>query len=95
MGSEPQSIFFAKCSIFLSSVSPCIVSMNNKFSPVVLWLDLSQYCKNIITIVLGVKGRPLGSAMIKGNLNGFHPVVNMIFRSWIVRLAILGGVSPG
>jgi hypothetical protein len=34
--------------------------MNNEFSPVALWLELSQWCKNIITIVLGVKGAPLG-----------------------------------
>jgi hypothetical protein len=47
MGSEPQSIFFAKRSTFLSSVSPCIVSMNNEFSPLVLWLELSQCCKDI------------------------------------------------
>jgi hypothetical protein len=59
MGSEPQSIFFAKSSTFLSIVSPCIVSMNNEFSPVVLRLELSQCCKDIITIVLGVKGAPL------------------------------------
>jgi hypothetical protein len=59
MGSEPQSVFFTKSSTFLSSVSPCIVSMNNAFSPVVLWLELSQCCKDIITIVLGVKGAPL------------------------------------
>jgi hypothetical protein len=59
MGSEPQSIFIAESSTFLSSVSPCIVSMNNEFSPVVLWLKLSQCCKDIITIVLGVKCAPL------------------------------------
>jgi hypothetical protein len=41
----------------LSSVSPCIVSMNNEFSPVVLWLELSQYYKDIITIVLGINSR--------------------------------------
>jgi hypothetical protein len=58
MGSEPPSIFFAKSSTLLSSVSPCIVSMNNKFSPIVLWLELSQCCKDIITIVLGVKDAP-------------------------------------
>jgi hypothetical protein len=33
--------------------------MNNEFSPVFLWLELSQCCKDIITIVLGVKGAPL------------------------------------
>jgi hypothetical protein len=56
MGSELQSIFFAKNSTFLSSVSPYIVSMNNEFSLVVLWLELSQCCKDIITIIFGVKG---------------------------------------
>jgi hypothetical protein len=59
MGSEPQSIFFAKSLAFLSSVIPCIVSMNNEFSPVVLWLELSQCCKDIIMMVIGVKGVPL------------------------------------
>jgi hypothetical protein len=59
MGSEPQSIFFAKSSTSLSSVSPYIVSMNNEFSPAVLWLELSHCCNDIITIVLGVKGVPL------------------------------------
>jgi hypothetical protein len=59
----------AKSSTFLSSVSPCIVSTNNEFSPVVLWLELSQYCKDVITRVLSVKGTPLGSTAIKGNLN--------------------------
>jgi hypothetical protein len=88
MGSEPQSIFFGKRSAFLSNVSPCIVSMNNEFSPVVLWLELSQCCKDIITIVLGVKGAPLGSATIKGKPNGFHAMVTMIFWSWIVCLAL-------
>jgi hypothetical protein len=59
MESEPQSIFFAKSSTFLSNVNFYIVGMNNEFSPVVLWLELSQCCKDIITIVLGVKGAPL------------------------------------
>jgi hypothetical protein len=59
MGSKRQSIFFAKSSTLLSSVSPCIVSTNNDFSSVVLWLELSQYCKDIITIVLGIIGAPL------------------------------------
>jgi hypothetical protein len=66
MGNEPQSIFFAKSSTFLSN---SIVSMNNKFSPIVLSLELSQCCKDVITRVLGVKGAPLGSTAIKGNLN--------------------------
>jgi hypothetical protein len=57
-GGEPQSIFFAKGSTFLSNMSPCIVSMNNEFSPVVLWLKLSQCCKDIITRVLGAKDAP-------------------------------------
>jgi hypothetical protein len=39
--------------------SSCVVSTNNNFSPVNLWLELSQCCKDIITIVLGVKGAPL------------------------------------
>jgi hypothetical protein len=59
MESEPQSIFFAKGSIFLSSVSPYIVSMNNEFSPFVLWLELSHGCKDIIRIAFDVKGAPL------------------------------------
>jgi hypothetical protein len=42
----------------LRSVSSCIVSMNNDFSPVVLWLELGKCCKDIITLVLGVKGAP-------------------------------------
>jgi hypothetical protein len=33
--------------------------------------------------------------MIKGNPNGFHVMGTMIFRSWIVGLALSGGVSPG
>jgi hypothetical protein len=33
--------------------------MNNEFSPIVLWLELSQWCKDIITILLGVKGAPI------------------------------------
>jgi hypothetical protein len=72
--------FLCKNLIFLSSVSPRIVSMNNEFSPVVLWLELSQYCKGIITIVLGVKGHPFWSATIKGNPNGFHAMVHRDFR---------------
>jgi hypothetical protein len=68
--------------------------MNNELSPVVLWLELSQCCKNIITIVLGVKGAPLGGATIEGNSNGFHAMVTVIFRSRIVCLPISGGVSP-
>jgi hypothetical protein len=95
MGSKPQSVSFTKSSTFLSNVSPCIVSMNNEFSPVVLWLELSQYCNDIIMIVLGVKGRPSGSATIKGNPDGFHAMVTMIFRSWPVCLALSGGISPG
>jgi hypothetical protein len=71
MGSEPQSIFFAKRSTFLISMSLCIVSMNNEFSPAFLWLELSHCCKDIITIVLGVKGVHLGSDTIKGNPDGF------------------------
>jgi hypothetical protein len=50
--------------------------MNNEFSPLVLWLELSQCCKDIITIVLGVKDAPLGSATVKGNSNGFHAMVS-------------------
>jgi hypothetical protein len=56
MGSEAQSIFFAKSSTVLSN---CIVSTNKEFSPVVLWLELSSCSKDIITIILGVKGAPL------------------------------------
>jgi hypothetical protein len=59
MGSELQSIFFAKSLTFLSSVSPCIVSMKNEFSPVVLWRELSQCRKDIIAILPGVKSAPL------------------------------------
>jgi hypothetical protein len=51
--------FLCKKFGILISVSPCIVSMNNEFSPVVLWLELSQCCADIIAIVLGVKGAPL------------------------------------
>jgi hypothetical protein len=66
-----------------------------RVSPVVLWLELSQCCKDIITIVLGVKVIPSGSATIKENPNGFYEMVIMIFRSWIVYHALSGGVSPG
>jgi hypothetical protein len=50
--------------------------MNNKFSPVVLWLELSQCCKDIITIVLSVKGAPLRKCHDQGKsqwipCNGF------------------------
>jgi hypothetical protein len=69
--------------------------MNNEFSPFFLWLELSQCCKDITTIVLGVKVLPLGSVTIKGNPNGFHAIVTMIFRSWIVCLALSGSVYPG
>jgi hypothetical protein len=58
---------------------PLHVIMNNEFSPVVLWLELSQCCKDIITIVLGIKGAPLGSATIEGNPNGFHAMVRRGF----------------
>jgi hypothetical protein len=51
--------FLRKKFTFLSNVSPCIVSMNDELASVVLWLKLSQCCKDIITIVLGVKGTPL------------------------------------
>jgi hypothetical protein len=87
--------FLRKSSTFLSNVSSCIVSMSNEFSPVVLWLELSQCCKNIIVIVLGVKGGPSESSRIKGNSNGFHAMVTMIFRSWIIYLALSSNVSPG
>jgi hypothetical protein len=43
----------------LRSVSPCIVGVNNDFSPVVLWLELGQCCKDIITLVLGIEDAPL------------------------------------
>jgi hypothetical protein len=84
MGSELQSIFFVNGSTFLSSASPCIVRMNNEFSPIVLWLELSQCCLDIITIVLDVKVRPLGSATIKGNPNGNHdfPILDRMPRSF-------------
>jgi hypothetical protein len=50
--------------------------MNNKFSSVVLWLELSQCCKDIITIVLDVKGAPLRKCRDQGKsqwipCNGF------------------------
>jgi hypothetical protein len=95
MGSEPQSIFFTKSSTFLSNVTPCIVSMNNEFSPVVLWLELSQYCKDIIMIVLGIKGDPLRKCHDQGKSQWIHAMIIMIFRSCIVCLALSGGVSPG
>jgi hypothetical protein len=65
--------FLRKSSTFLSN---CIVSMNNEFSPVVRWLELSQCCKDIITITLGVKGVPLGKCLIKGNPKGFQAMVS-------------------
>jgi hypothetical protein len=43
--------------------------MNNEFSPVVLWLELSQYCKDIITVVLGIKGAPLRKYHDQGKSN--------------------------
>jgi hypothetical protein len=50
--------------------------MNNEFFPVVLWPELSQYCKDIITIILGVKGAPLRKCHDQGKpqwilCNGF------------------------
>jgi hypothetical protein len=50
--------------------------MNNKFSPVVLWLELSQCCRDIIMIVLGVKGASLRKSHDQGKsqwipCNGF------------------------
>jgi hypothetical protein len=60
----------------LSSMSPCIVSMNNEFSPVVIWLELSQCCEDIIAIVLGVKGAPLRKCHGQGKSNGFHAMVS-------------------
>jgi hypothetical protein len=71
--------FLRKNSTFLSSVSPCIVSMNNEFSLLVLWLELSQCCKDIITIVLGVKDEPLRKCHDQGKsqwipCNGNHDV---------------------
>jgi hypothetical protein len=50
--------------------------MNNEFSSVVLWLELSQYYKDIITIVLGVKGALLRKCQDQGKsqwirCNGF------------------------
>jgi hypothetical protein len=36
----------------------------------------------------------LGSAKIKGNPNGSHAMVTLIFRFSIVCLALSGGVSP-
>jgi hypothetical protein len=89
MGREPQSIFFEKSSTFLSSVSPCIVSMNNEFSPIVPWLDLSQCCNDIITIVLGAKDAPLRKYHDQGKsqwipCNGTHdfPVLDRMPRSF-------------
>jgi hypothetical protein len=76
-----------KSSTFLSSVSFCIVSMNNEFSPVVLWLELSQWCNDIITIILGVKGVPLRrwhdqrkSQWIQCNANHDFPVPDRMHR---------------
>jgi hypothetical protein len=51
--------FLLKMFDILNSVSPFIVSMNNEFSPVVLWLALSQSYKDVIMIVLGVECAPL------------------------------------
>jgi hypothetical protein len=95
MGSEPQSIFFAKDATFLSIVGPYIVSMNNEFSPVVLWLELSQCCKDIITIVFGIKVAPLRKCHDQGKFQWIPYNGSMIFRSWIICLALSGGVSPG
>jgi hypothetical protein len=80
MGSEPQSIFSAKSSAFLSNVSVCIVSMNNEFSPVVLWLELSQCWKDIITIVFGVKGAPLRKCHDQWKSQWVHAIVRQVFR---------------
>jgi hypothetical protein len=43
MDGERAAVHFL-CKKFgiLINVSPCIVSMNNEFSPVILWLELSQ-----------------------------------------------------
>jgi hypothetical protein len=87
--------FLRKSSTFLSSVSPRIVSMNNEFSPVVLWLELSQGFKDIITIVLGVKDGPLRKCQDQGKSQWIPCNGTMIFRPWIVCLALSGGVSPG
>jgi hypothetical protein len=67
--------------------------MNKEFSPVVLWLELSQCCKDIITIIFGVKGAPLRKCHDQEKSNGFHAMVAVIFRSWIVCLTLSGGVS--
>jgi hypothetical protein len=87
MRCEPQSIFFAKGSTFLSSVSPCTVSMNNEFSPIVVWRELTQCYSDIITIVLGVNGTPLSKCYNQGKFrwilcNGNHdfPVLNRMPR---------------
>jgi hypothetical protein len=50
--------------------------MNDEFSPVVLWLELSQCYKDIIMIVLGVKLAPLRKCHDEGKsqwipCNGF------------------------
>jgi hypothetical protein len=95
MGSGPQFLFFAKSSTFLSSMNPCIVSGNIEFSPVVLWLELSQCCNDIITRIFGVKGAPLKKCHDQGKSQWIPCNGTMIFRPWIVYLALSGGVSPG
>jgi hypothetical protein len=46
-------------------------------------------------IVLGVKGTPLRKCYDQGKSQWIHVMVTVIFRSWIVCLALSGGVSPG
>jgi hypothetical protein len=69
--------------------------MNNEFSPVVLWLELSLCCKDIITIVLGVKGAPLRNCHDQGKSQWIPRNGNHDFPSWIADLVRSGGVSPG
>jgi hypothetical protein len=64
--------------------------MNNEFSPVVVWLELSQCCKNMITTVLGIQDTPLRKCHNQGKsqwirCNGFAK------RRWEVELKEIVG----
>jgi hypothetical protein len=63
--------------------------MNNEFSPVVLWLELSQCYKDIITIVLHVKSAPLRKCHDQGTsqwlpCNGFAKSIWKVLLTEIV-----------
>jgi hypothetical protein len=52
---EAEPIFLAESSAFSDGVGSCVVSMNNKSLSINLGAEGKKFCKNINTVILGMK----------------------------------------